>query len=130
MTRRRTELARGISIVGVGCTPFGDLLETPELLGMTERELVSWAAIDAMEDAGLTSKDIDAFFVGHCLDEQVAGSINTAPAVADWIGMRNKPGLHHEAGVRYGWHGSVARLPGGGIRYVRHCLVSRRRGAP
>ena len=99
------ELARGVSIVGVGCTPFGDLLETPELKGMTERELASWATLEAMEDAGVTAKDIDAFYVGHCLDEQVAGSINTAPAIADWIGMRNKPGLHHEAACSTGGMG-------------------------
>ena len=46
------ELARGVSIVGVGCSLFGDLLETPELKGMTERELASWATLEAMEDAG------------------------------------------------------------------------------
>jgi acetyl-CoA C-acetyltransferase len=100
-----SQLRQGVSIVGVGCTPFGDLLETEELKGMTERELVSWAALEAMEDAGITAKDIDAFYIGHCLDEQVAGSINTAPAIADWIGMRNKPGLHHEAACSTGGMG-------------------------
>ncbi len=96
---------RSVSIIGVGCTPFGDVLETPELQGMTERELASWAAIDAMRDAGISSKDVDAFYIGHCLDEQVSGSINTAAAVADWIGMRNKPGLHQEAACATGGTG-------------------------
>src|SRR5579862_2813120 len=99
------QLQLGVSIIGVGCTPFGDLLETPELTGMTERELAAWAALDAMEDARISAKDIDAFYVGHCLDEQVSGSINTAAVIADWIGMRNKPGLHHEAACSSGGMG-------------------------
>ena len=68
-----------VSIIGVGFTPFGDVLETPELKGMKERELASWVTIEAMRDAKISSKDIDACFVGHCLDEQVSRSINTAP---------------------------------------------------
>ena len=100
-----SELRGGVSIVGVGCTPFGDLLETPEFKGMTERELVSWAALEAMEDAGLTAKDIDAFYIGQTMDEQVSGCINPAPVIADWIGLRNKPGLHHEAACATGGMG-------------------------
>src|SRR5262249_42694211 len=70
-----------------------------------ERELASWAAIEAMKDANISAKDIEAFYVGHCLDEQVSGSINTAPPIADWIGMRNKPGLHQEAASTTGGTG-------------------------
>lgn len=100
-----SELRERVSIVGVGCSPFGDVLETPELKGMTERELASWAALEAMEDAGVEAKDIDAFYIGHCMDEQIGGSINTAPVISDWIGMRNKPGLHHEAACATGGMG-------------------------
>ncbi|MFJ8019454.1 thiolase family protein [Streptomyces sp. NPDC096311] len=99
------ELSEGVSIIGVGCTPFGDVLESPELAGMTERELVAWAALEAMEDAGIEPKDVDAFNIGHVFDEQSSGSVNTAAAVADWIGMRNKPGFHHEAACSTGGMG-------------------------
>ena len=90
------ELKRPVSIIGVGCTPFGNILETPELKGMTERELFAWAAIEAMEDAGLEANEIDAFYIAHCMPETLSHQFGSYAMVADWIGMRNKPGFHHE----------------------------------
>ena len=102
------DLREGVSIVGVGYTPFGNVLETPEIKDMTERELVAWAVLEAMEDAGIEAKDIDAFYLGHCQAETLSHALATSAAVADWIGMRNKPGFRHDtacsstnAGLRY-----------------------------
>ena len=41
--------SRGVSIIGAAYTPFGNVLETPAIKGMTYRELISWAALEAME---------------------------------------------------------------------------------
>ena len=90
------ELREGVSIIGVGYTPFGDILTTPEIKDMTERELVAWAALEAMEDAGIESKDVDAFYLGHAMSETLSHQTATSAAVADWIGMRNKPGFRHD----------------------------------
>ena len=40
-------------ISGVGCSRFGDLLETPELKGMSIQELTASAVKEALDDAGL-----------------------------------------------------------------------------
>ena len=90
------ELREAVSIIGVGCTPFGSVLSTPEIKDMTERELFAWAALEAMEDAGIQAKDIDAFYFAQAMDETLSHTFAGAAAVSDWIGMRRKPGFHHE----------------------------------
>jgi len=89
-------LREGVSIIGVGYTPFGNVLETPEIKDMTERELFAFAALEAMEDAGIEAKDIDAFYFGHAMGETLSHQTAGSAAVADWIGMRNKPGFRHD----------------------------------
>ena len=96
MPKRKGTLARGVSIIGVGCTPFGNVLESLELKDMTERNLFSWAALEAMEDAGIEASEIDAFYIAHCMDEVLSHQFAAYAMVADWIGMRNKPGVHFE----------------------------------
>jgi acetyl-CoA C-acetyltransferase len=90
------ELKRSVSIIGVGCTPFGNVLQTPEIKDMTERELFAWAALEAMEDAGIEAKEIDVFYIAQCMPETLSHTFSPMAMVADWIGMRNKPGFHHE----------------------------------
>jgi acetyl-CoA acetyltransferase len=63
---------------------------------LTERELLAWAVLEAMEDAGLEAKDVDAFFVAHTMSESLSRQVATFGSVADWIGMRWKPGFNHE----------------------------------
>lgn len=81
------------SIVGVGCTKFGSVLSTPELKGKTFHELIAEAAFEAMNDAGMDGKDLDAFFVGSMLSH---GShiYSHHTQLCDWLGMQNKPALH------------------------------------
>ena len=40
--------SRGVSIIGVGCTPFTNTLKNPETMGLTESELFGYAAIESM----------------------------------------------------------------------------------
>ena len=55
---------RGVSIVGVGSTPFMNTLEDPERKGLTNGELFGYAALDAMKDAGVEPRDVQYFFHG------------------------------------------------------------------
>lgn len=54
-------------ISGVGRTRFGELLETPELKGLSIRELTARAVKEALDDAGLTGRDVDAVFAGNAM---------------------------------------------------------------
>jgi len=81
------------SIVGVGCTKFGNVMQTPELKDKTFQELITEAAFEAMDDANMSAKDIDAFFVGSMLTH---GSHVYSPhtQLCDWLGLQGKPALH------------------------------------
>lgn len=81
------------SIVGVGCTKFGNILQTPELKNKTFHEMAADAAFEAMDDAGMTGKDIDAFYIGSMLTH---GShvYSHHTQMCDWLGMQLKPALH------------------------------------
>ena len=56
--------ARSVSIIGVGCTPFMYTVDNSETNGLTEGEMYGYAALKAMEDAGITAKDVDFYFHG------------------------------------------------------------------
>ena len=96
MSKKSGYLGRSVSIIGVGYTPMGNTLKSPEIKDFTERELFSMAAFEAMEDAGIESKDIDAFYVGQVAPGRFANLLAGATAMADWVGMRNKPGISHD----------------------------------
>ncbi len=85
-----------VSIVGVGCTRFGDLLETPEIKGLSLQELTAQAALEALEDAGVSSQEIDAVFAGNAMvhSSQIPG---TYSQLSKWMGMQFKAGVHFEA---------------------------------
>lgn len=86
-------LARSVSIVGVGYTPFGPLLETPEMKGLTENELVAMAFIEALNDCGLEAKNVDAFYVGQYMPETLSHSNSVAAHYSDWLGLSMKTGI-------------------------------------
>lgn len=95
-TAKRWTLSRGVSIVGVGYTPFGLIGKSPEIKDFTERELVSMAFMEALQDARLEAKDVDAFFVAQYMAETLSSSNSVAGLYADWMGLRLKPGFHME----------------------------------
>ena len=97
INQRIGNLSRGVSIVGIGNTHFGMIQSTSEILNFTERELLASAAIEAMEDANISAKDIDAFYIAQYMSETLSHSNSVAGAYADWLGLSLKPGFHMEA---------------------------------
>lgn len=83
------------SIVGVGCTKFGSVLTDPELKGLTFQEMVAEAAFEAMDDAGITPDEIDAFYVGNML-AHTSQVYSHATLLSDWLGLRFKGGFHFD----------------------------------
>ena len=86
---------RSVSIIGVGATPFMRCYENPETQGYTEGELFAWAAIDAMEDAGITAADIDYYFHAQAGATLMSDYSTPAVQVGDWFGMRGRGAAHH-----------------------------------
>jgi len=87
--------SRSVSIVGVGCTPFMYALDNPETAGLTEGEFFGYAALDAMNDAGIEAKDIDCYFHGQASATMGSDYITPNTQVANWFGMRGKGSYHH-----------------------------------
>lgn len=87
--------SRSVSIIGVGCTPFMYTLDNPETAGLTEGEMFGYAAIKAMEDAGIEAKEIDFYFHGQASSMNGSNYITPNMQVADWFGMRGKGSIHH-----------------------------------
>ena len=89
-------LRRQVAIIGVGHTPWMLTHKDPDWAGITEPELFAIAALDAMDDAGLTGKGIDAFTYSQ-LFNATSDTINANVAVQNWIGMRGKESFHVES---------------------------------
>ena len=85
-----------VSITGVGCSRFGDLLDTPEIAGLSLQELASVAAREAFEDASMSPLDVDAVFIGNVM-AQSAHLPATYSHLSKWIGTQFRPGVHIDA---------------------------------
>lgn len=83
------------SIIGVGCTKFGNILHDKELKGKTFQEMVAEAAFEAMDDAGINPEDIDEFYVGNMLTH-TSEIYSHSTLLADWLGLRFKGGIHFD----------------------------------
>lgn len=92
----RNRLKEDIVISGVGCSRFGDLLETPGLKGLSLQEVTANAVKEALDDAGLCGQDVDAVYVGNAMvaSSQLPG---TYSQMSKWIGAELKSGVHFEA---------------------------------
>lgn len=101
--------SRGVSIIGAAYTPFGNVLKTPSIKGMTFRELLSWAALEALERAGITPKEVDSLLVAHYLHEPVKTASANVVA-AEWLGLKRKPSVAYESACTSGASG--VRLAG------------------
>lgn len=88
-------MAKRASIIGVGATKFGSVLETPELKNKTFQELLAEAAFEAYDDAGIDPKEIDGFIVGNMLSH-TSQIYSHATVVGDWLGLRLKGGFHFD----------------------------------
>lgn len=81
------------SIIGVGMTRFGNVLETPEIKDASFHDLITEAVFEAMDDAKVEPKDIDLFI--SCHYQVPTTHVNTSYRVMDWIGMQFKNGFHY-----------------------------------
>ena len=92
-----------VGIVGVGHAKFGKRSDA------TIRELAHEAVVPALEDAGITVRDLDASVIAIA-GEEFAGQGAPAAVVQDYIGLGAKPTFRVEAacatgsaGMRTGW---------------------------
>jgi acetyl-CoA C-acetyltransferase len=72
---------RGVSIIGIGSTPFG-VLE-----GRTLKEMATVACSEAIRDAGIDRNQIQAFYLGNYISGMVLGQETIAPLVASSLGL-------------------------------------------
>lgn len=87
--------SRSVSIIGVGCTPFMYTVDNEETNGLTEGELFGYAALKAMENAGIEPKDVDFYFHGEASPLNSSNYITPNMQVANWFGMKGKGSIHH-----------------------------------
>ncbi len=71
---------------------------------MTNRELLSWAALDALKSAGITPKEVDTLLVSSFLPETLKSESIHAVA-AEWLGLWNKPSVKFETACSSGASG-------------------------
>lgn len=94
MSKKRA-LARSVSIIGIGITKFGDIDVTPELKNMSIQDMAAWACLEAMEDAGVTPRQIDKLVLGQvCAVNGNSQSIAPNHGMLEWLGMRGKASVH------------------------------------
>lgn len=72
------------AVVGVGMTKFG-------VHGSTLPELFADAAFPALDDAGVTQDELDAFYFGNAMSGLAENETHLAPKVATYLGMTDVP---------------------------------------
>lgn len=84
---------RRVAVVGVGCSKFGEQWDR----GF--RDIVLEAGIEALEDADLEGKEIEALFVGNMSGGRYIGQEHIAALIADYAGLAelNVPATRVEA---------------------------------
>ena len=86
---------RSVSIICVGCTPFMYTVDNPETNGLTEGELFGYAALKAMEDAGVNPQDVDFYFHGQASPLNGSNYLTPNIQIGNWFGMKGKGSIHH-----------------------------------
>ena len=86
---------RSVSIIGVGCTPFMYTVDHPKTNGLTEGELFGYAALKAMEDAGVNPQDVDFYFHGQASPLNGSNYLTPNIQIGNWFGMKGKGSIHH-----------------------------------
>lgn len=97
------KLSRSVSIIGVGATPFMDINADPDLLGLTEGDCFGYAALKAMEDAGIEPRDVEYFYHGSANPKMFNDAVTPAMQVAEWFGMRGRGSTHHSEACATGY---------------------------
>jgi acetyl-CoA C-acetyltransferase len=87
---------RGVAIVGVGATPFGEHWDK----GL--RDLALEASLAAVSEAGIRGKEIQEFYVGNMSGGMFVGQEHVAALVADFLGLNPAPAVRVEAACASG----------------------------
>jgi acetyl-CoA C-acetyltransferase len=75
---------RGVSIIGIGSTPFG-ILE-----GRTLKEMATVACNEAIKDAGVERSQIQAFYIGNYIAGMILGQETIAALVVNSLGLNRE----------------------------------------
>lgn len=89
---------RDVAVIGVGVTKFG------ELWNKSLRDLIVEAGLEAIHDANVTSKDIDALYGGNMSSGLFVSQEHTAALIGDFAGLasRHIPATRVEAACASG----------------------------
>ncbi len=89
---------RKVAVIGIGMTPFGELWDR------SLRTLGIEAGLNAMVDAGITSEEVDALYVGNMSSGRFTNQEHISAVIADHTGLsaRNLPAIRVEAGEASG----------------------------
>ncbi|NGQ95198.1 thiolase domain-containing protein [Brevibacillus sp. SYP-B805] len=87
---------RQVSIIGVGCTPFG------KLKGRSIKDLALEACREALSDAGVAPSQIEAFYLGNFAGGMLARQELTAALVAGALGIGAVPATRVEGACASG----------------------------
>ena len=82
---------RGVAVVGVGITKFG------EHWSKGLQELITEAGIKAVEDAGITGRDIELIVGGSMSSGVFVGQEHTGALFTDYLGLTPVPAIRTEA---------------------------------
>ena len=74
---------RDVSIIGTGITKFGELWDK------SLRQLGLETGLAAISDAGITSKDIDALYIGNMAAGSTLQQEHVSALMADYCGLTN-----------------------------------------
>jgi acetyl-CoA C-acetyltransferase/acetyl-CoA acyltransferase len=80
---------RRVAVIGVGVTKFGKH-------DRTSGELFAEAAVDALEDAGLSPKAIQALYYGNVVGGETEHQLHTGPQAASILGIPTVPTTRFE----------------------------------
>lgn len=98
-----SKFSRSVSIIGVGCTPFTNSLKNPETNGITECELFAYAALEAMQDAGIKPKQVEAYFHGQANPIASSDYSSANVQVNEWLGNIGIGGYAHSEACSTGY---------------------------
>ena len=87
---------RGVSIIGVGMSSFGEHWEA------SLRELIVQASIKAIEDAKIDGSQIEAIYGGTMASGMLAGQEHIGALIADQVGLNPIPSTRLEAACASG----------------------------
>src|SRR3990170_3081260 len=111
-------MMRKVSIIGVGTTPFG------RLDGRGPKELAVAACREALRDAGVDRREIQAFYLGNFVSGQLTGQEVLAPLVANALGLPNIPCTKVEGACLLVLVAGVEKLTGGSTERVTAAMAS------